>query len=305
MFALSGAAGGANDALQEIIKQKFLEMVQRQRFAQEQQALEQSALRDQRNFETQGAQIKLGQDRLAQDASEFSAGAPMRAAQLRYVGAQSTDLEGKPQREIEARNFRMKEAETEQAGSLAQIAARGSEERRSIAARGAEDRRTDAAAPKSATAPVANAYMGERNTRVRDAVAALKQKVGHGTAGYGSLLSGIPATGARDFKADLDNLKANIAFGELTEMRAASKTGGALGQVSDKELVLLQSALGALDQGQSPENLKANLDKIEQSLARWEAAKSGQVNTSGAPDVQNMNDAKGRADALLKKYGGG
>lgn len=51
-------------------------------------------------------------------------------------------------------------------------------------------------------------------------------------------------------------------------MRAASKTGGALGQVSDREGQLLQSSLGALDQGQSPKAFREQLDKIEESLRR-------------------------------------
>jgi hypothetical protein len=51
-------------------------------------------------------------------------------------------------------------------------------------------------------------------------------------------------------------------------MRAASKTGGALGQVSDREGALLQSSLGALDIGQSPTQFKAQLKKIKDSITR-------------------------------------
>lgn len=51
-------------------------------------------------------------------------------------------------------------------------------------------------------------------------------------------------------------------------MREASKTGGALGQVSDREGQLLQSSLGALNQGQSPEAFKTQLKKIMESLDR-------------------------------------
>jgi hypothetical protein len=110
----------------------------------------------------------------------------------------------------------------------------------------------------------------------------LKGRVGPWTTGAGSLLSYLPATDARDFDADLQNLKANIAFGELTEMRNASKTGGALGQVSNIELQLLESALAGLDPGQSPANFKKNLEQIETSLGRWETAKGGAPTTNGA-----------------------
>ena len=74
----------------------------------------------------------------------------------------------------------------------------------------------------------------------------------------------------RNFEAQLDTLKSNIAFGELTAMREASKTGGALGQVSNIELGLLESALGALKMSQSPENFVKQLDKIKESIKRWQ-----------------------------------
>jgi len=51
-------------------------------------------------------------------------------------------------------------------------------------------------------------------------------------------------------------------------MRAASTTGGALGQVSDREGQLLMSALGALDQGQSPQAFREQLGIIKSSLQR-------------------------------------
>jgi len=125
-------------------------------------------------------------------------------------------------------------------------------------------------------------YAAERGARNLASVDALLKKVNRWTTGVGSTLAKLPETQARDFAAELDTLKANIAFGELTAMREASKTGGALGQVSDNELRLLTSALGALDTGQSPANFRAQLSKIRESLARWEAA-SGQAAVKPVP----------------------
>lgn len=113
-------------------------------------------------------------------------------------------------------------------------------------------------------------YSRERATRVLQDIATLKGQITAWTTGFGSLLDKIPTTAARTFKAQLDTLKANIAFNELTAMREASKTGGALGQVSNRELELLQSALGALDTGQPPSALREQLDKIEASIQRWQ-----------------------------------
>lgn len=123
-------------------------------------------------------------------------------------------------------------------------------------------------------------YSKERALRTVQSVDELKKKVSAWTVGYGSTLSSIPESDARNFKAELDTLKANIAFNELAQMRNASKTGGALGAVSDKEGQLLQSALGALDTGQSAENFSGQLDKIKASIERWQQAMETQ---GGAP----------------------
>lgn len=120
--------------------------------------------------------------------------------------------------------------------------------------------------------PISAAYQEEASIRNLQSITDLKGRVGPFTTGLGSLLSNIPATDAADFEADLKTLKANIAFGELAAMRAASKTGGALGNVSNKETALLESTLGALDTKQSSPNFLKNLNKIEASVNRWKAA---------------------------------
>lgn len=121
------------------------------------------------------------------------------------------------------------------------------------------------------------AYGAERTQRIVSDVDALLPKVSKWTVGPGALLSSAPGTDAANFAAELDTLKGNIAFNELTEMRAASKTGGALGAISNTELGLLSSALGALSTKQSPASFKKQLLKIKASLQRWEAAKAQQV----------------------------
>lgn len=68
---------------------------------------------------------------------------------------------------------------------------------------------------------------------------------------------------AVDLKEALVPISANIAFDRLTQMRRASQNGGALGQVSNFEIGLLQSSSGSLAQRQSPEFLVENLMNIE------------------------------------------
>lgn len=115
-------------------------------------------------------------------------------------------------------------------------------------------------------------YQQERITRNLNSIDDLYDRVGPWTTGFGSLLDAIPSSDARDFEADLAMLKSNIAFGELTAMREASKTGGALGAISEMELKLLESALGSLDTRQSAANFRKNLTQIRDSINRWVAA---------------------------------
>ncbi len=118
-----------------------------------------------------------------------------------------------------------------------------------------------------------SSYQLETNQHILDSVDALLPKVGLLTVGLGGRASsGIPGTSAYNFNAQLQTLKSNIAFGALTQMREASKTGGALGQISDKENELLSATLGSLDVGQSPSEFKAQLEKIKASIERWNAA---------------------------------
>lgn len=86
--------------------------------------------------------------------------------------------------------------------------------------------------------------------------------VGSDTAGFGSLLQKIPGSNARNLDALLTTIKANVGFDRLQAMREASPTGGALGAVSDFESRQLQATLGNLEQSQTPEQLKYNLQRF-------------------------------------------
>ncbi|MVB00048.1 hypothetical protein GN330_22615 [Nitratireductor sp. CAU 1489] len=80
--------------------------------------------------------------------------------------------------------------------------------------------------------------------------------------GFGALLSGVPNTDAKAISKLLDTIRANIGFEELNRMRQQSPTGGALGQVTERELNFLQSVAGSLDQSQSADQLKFNLNRL-------------------------------------------
>lgn len=88
---------------------------------------------------------------------------------------------------------------------------------------------------------------------------------GNTTGFFGKIMSGIGGSDAANLRAQLTTIKSNVGFDKLQSMREASPTGGALGNVSEKENEYLQSVLGNLEQSQSPEQLKRNLLKLREA----------------------------------------
>lgn len=81
----------------------------------------------------------------------------------------------------------------------------------------------------------------------------------------------LPDQEARNLKRTLEALQANTAFTRLQEMRDASKTGGALGNVSNVELGLLMSAYGSITQDLEPDLLRKNLNEIKRLMGKIES----------------------------------
>ena len=83
-------------------------------------------------------------------------------------------------------------------------------------------------------------------------------------AGFaGNILKNVGGTSAADTLALTDTIRANIGFDRLQAMREASPTGGALGNVTERELGQLQAVLGSLEQSQSENQLLENLDRLD------------------------------------------
>ena len=81
---------------------------------------------------------------------------------------------------------------------------------------------------------------------------------GVGKGKYASV-SVIPGNEGRDIRARIENLQSQVGFMVLQDMRNASKTGGALGQVTERELQFLQDNLASLSTDQSPEQFQESL----------------------------------------------
>lgn len=85
----------------------------------------------------------------------------------------------------------------------------------------------------------------------------------------GQLTGGIGQTPAYDLRKAADTVKANVGFQQLQQMREASPTGGALGQVAVQELTFLQAAISSLDTAQSPDVLAKNLQAVRTHFSNW------------------------------------
>jgi spore germination cell wall hydrolase CwlJ-like protein len=79
----------------------------------------------------------------------------------------------------------------------------------------------------------------------------------------GKTLSYVPGTASHDVGQLIETIKANAGFQQLMQMRQASPTGGALGNVTERELSFLQSAIGNLSQSQNEIQLRDNLKRVK------------------------------------------
>lgn len=138
------------------------------------------------------------------------------------------------------------------------------------------EERQEAATEKARAKEAAKSQSIAKAQTVLTGVGEALSMTGTGTAGLGSgVMRGIGGTKAADLAATIDTLQANLSFGELAAMRAASPSGGALGAVSERELALLGSTVASINPNQSPTQLKANLVKVARSYARWQATVEG------------------------------
>lgn len=101
-------------------------------------------------------------------------------------------------------------------------------------------------------------------------------------------LSGVPWTDYQALETKTNTLRANTAFDRLQKMRDSSKTGGALGQVSEKELALLQDNLAALKP--TSKTFRQDLEVIKQAYQRIIDIEMGP--DSGSPNYQTGPDGR-------------
>lgn len=130
--------------------------------------------------------------------------------------------------------------------------------------------------------------------------------IGPYSTGFGSLLSGLPTTDARQLEAHVSSLKAQATIETLNAMRQQSPTGGALGNVTNAENKMLAAKAGALDPASGADAFRQQLDDYELTLLQivhgndagskiFKESRSAQPSPSSQPRTD---------DDLMKKYGG-
>ena len=85
----------------------------------------------------------------------------------------------------------------------------------------------------------------------------------------------LPLTDSRQLRTYVNTLQSNLAFDRLQKMRDESKTGGALGQVSNIELDLLKSSVATLDPGSA--NFAEQLQVVRRSYQDFKNALLGKA----------------------------
>lgn len=138
------SAGSGADALQDLLKQKFLEQLSMKKLAEEQRqanmanTIQQGQLgQGQQRIGLEGQRLtqegeqfgqRMGLDTRKQDAdeSQFAANAPVRLATTRHLDASTADLTGKPAATEAANAFRLKELGAEHTNRMGEIGAQGS-----------------------------------------------------------------------------------------------------------------------------------------------------------------------------------
>ena len=111
-------------------------------------------------------------------------------------------------------------------------------------------------------------YVLETNTQMLSVIDELLANKGFDDAfGFtGETLSKIPGTNAARVRALLERLGGNLFIEAITAMRAASATGAAVGNATEKEGDKLQGSRAALMQAQKAEDARKELETLRDTL---------------------------------------
>lgn len=135
----------------------------------------------------------------------------------------------------------------------------------------------------------------------------IKKLISGWSAEWGASLRNLPDTEARQLEGLINTIRANSAFGTLKDLK---ESGGTLGAISAPELVLLEAALGNIDQyGDIPEQLRvldqiigsnqSSIDRISNAY-KMDKKKFGTSFEKATKEAPRDNGVT--VDELVKKY---
>jgi tetratricopeptide (TPR) repeat protein len=161
-------------------------------------------------------------------------------------------------------------------------------------------------APPAALAPDAVVARQQDAENVLSSIDDAEGMAGFFTTGLvGSVLADVPGSNAYDLRTAIDTIKANIGFDRLTRMREESKTGGALGQVTERELSLLQAVIDSLDANQSETQLRVGLQRVRKQYERAMGAYEQMLQQNGQQPQANPATGMPPVEQRVKSYYGG
>ncbi|WP_156517893.1 hypothetical protein [Achromobacter ruhlandii] len=118
--------------------------------------------------------------------------------------------------------------------------------------------------------------------------------------GIMGMIPNRPGGDAANAQARLNTLKSQIGFAVLQAMRDASKTGGALGAVSDAENKLLQNNIASLENVQDEAQLRQELQKI----IAWATGAKGRMTDAYAQQYGNVMPQPAQQTGMQGAAGG-
>lgn len=125
-----------------------------------------------------------------------------------------------------------------------------------------------------------------------------------GITGLQGMFPNIPGRSAANAQADLDSLKSKVFTTVLQNMRNNSPTGGAVGNVSDREGDKMEANIAALGNSQSYEQFRDRLKELlDFSRVARKNVRAAYADQFG--EAERMDDAPADDDIsdLLNKYG--
>ena len=131
------------------------------------------------------------------------------------------------------------------------------------------------------------------------------QLVSPRSAGIAGVLGIVPQTDARRVQKLIEGIDAAKVFNELTKLREASASGASgLGQVTEREISLLQNRLRVLDPFGSPEKLKADLQYIANAWTSIQDRLKESQTPTGQPTErpQEQPKANNQDEALIQRW---